>query len=199
MSQQGTPPPERIKGGRAERPVVWGIVALVGVGLVIGLMATLGATVVVRVLGLQEGDSASAADDSSAEASMYLPTPSPTKESKDASASSGSGNGKKSGGNQQQSQQKAKKAISLSAGQSSVSPMSQIDLVGKYSGGNGAVLQVQRKESGNWSDFPVSVTVNDGEFSTYVQTGRAGKNVFRMADTDSKKTSNVVTVTVGGN
>lgn len=193
MSQQDTRPPERIKGGRSERPVLWGIVALVGVGLVIGLMATLGATVVVRVLGLDGGDSATAAD-STAEASMYLPTPSPTKASASAGSSSNSpGTGQTS----KENKPKAQTAISLSAGQSSVSSMQRIDLVGDYKGGEGAVLQVQRKENGSWSDFPVSVTVNDGDFSTYVQTGRTGKNVFRMADTDSKKVSNSVTVKVG--
>jgi hypothetical protein len=60
------------------------------------------------------------------------------------------------------------------------------------------VLQVQRKEGGSWSDFPVSVTVSDGRFSTYVQTGRSGPNRFRVRDTDSKRVSNPVTVRVGG-
>lgn len=192
MSQQGTPP-ERIKGGRTERPIVWGLVALVGVGLVIGLMATLGATMAIRALGLGDGGSA-AADGSTAEASMYLPTPSPTESSPTAGGGSSGG-----GESSQAPKPKPKpKAISLSAGQSSVSPMSRIDLVGTFTGGEGAVLQVQRKENGQWSDFPVSVSVNGEEFSTYVQTGRTGKNVFRMADTDSKKVSNTVTVTVGG-
>jgi len=70
--------------------------------------------------------------------------------------------------------------ISLSAGQTSVSPMERIDLTGTYQGGEGAVLQVQRLEGGSWSDFPVTVSVSDASFATYVQTGQAGKVKLRV-------------------
>lgn len=184
---------------RPERPVLWGLVALVGVGLVIGLLATLGATVGLRAVGLTGGTQTTSSQSPDDGASMYLPTPSPTGKGRDGRQpliSAGpnkqpqkSGKGAKKKG--------AKKAISLSAGQESVSSMGRIDLVGTYKGGEGAVLDVQRKQDGSWSDFPVSATVSDGEFSTYVQTGRAGKNVFRVKDTDSSKVSNAVTVKVG--
>ncbi len=75
--------------------------------------------------------------------------------------------------------------------------MEQVDLTGIYPGGEGAVLQVQRFTSGSWSDFPVTVSVSDETFSTYVQTSQSGKNRFRVVDTDSGRTSNEVTVTVG--
>lgn len=202
MSQQVTPPtgpttePDRVRGADNERPIVWGVVAMVGVGLVIGLLAIVGALAMVQVLGLGGDDGASASDTPSDETSMYLPTPSPT-------GKAGSQNPLISPGPAAQPKGKkakaaAAQAITLSAGQTSVSSMARIDLVGKFPGGEGAVLQVQRKQGDQWSDFPVTATVNGGQFSTYIQTGRTGKNVFRMSDTDSDKVSNPVTVQIGG-
>ena len=90
--------------------------------------------------------------------------------------------------------------ITLSAGQTAVAPMGRIDLTGSYPTGEGAVLQVQRAAGpgdDSWVDFPVTVTVNGGQFSTYVQTGRSGPNRFRVIDTDSDAVSNEVTITIG--
>ena len=56
---------------------------------------------------------------------------------------------------------------------------------------------MQRFEGGSWSDFPVTVSVGNQTFATYVQTSQAGVNRFRVIDTDSGMTSNVVEVTVG--
>jgi hypothetical protein len=76
--------------------------------------------------------------------------------------------------------------------------MQQIDLTGVYPGGEGAILQVQRKLDGKWQDFlSVDAAVSGGQFSTYVQTGQLGVQKFRMRDTTSGKVSNVVSVTVG--
>jgi hypothetical protein len=86
--------------------------------------------------------------------------------------------------------------ISLSASPLQVAAMERIYLTGTYPGGEGASLQVQRKEGG-WSDFPVSASVSGGTFSTYVITGRTGVNKFRVVDTGSGKKSNPVTVRVG--
>ena len=91
----------------------------------------------------------------------------------------------------------ARDRISLSAGQQSVSPMQQIDLTGTYPGGEGAILQVQRFENGAWSDFPVTMSVSGGTFATYVQTSQVGPNQFRVIDTDTQVASNELTVTVG--
>ena len=68
---------------------------------------------------------------------------------------------------------------------------------GELRAGEGAILQVQRMESGAWSDFPVTMSVSGGTFATYVQTSRTGPNKFRVVDTDSDAVSNEVTVTVG--
>jgi len=78
-----------------------------------------------------------------------------------------------------------------------VTPMDQIDLTGVYPGGEGAILQVQRFTSGSWQAFPVTVSVSDETFATYVQTSQTGVNRFRVTDTDSGLTSNEVKVTIG--
>ena len=53
--------------------------------------------------------------------------------------------------------------------------MEQIDLTGVYPGGEGAILQVQRFEGGKWEDFPVTASVSNETFSTYVQTSQTGR------------------------
>jgi hypothetical protein len=77
--------------------------------------------------------------------------------------------------------------------------MGRIDLTGSYPTGEGAILQVQRATGpgDSWVDFPVTVTVSGGQFSTYVQTGRSGPNRFRVIDTDSAAVSNEVSVSIG--
>jgi hypothetical protein len=171
------------------RPVLTGLLALVGVALAIGVLGGLGMLVGVKALGIGGGDG-SGSDDAGASATLYLPKPSDTptaaasepatSESPDASSPA-----------------TPAEAISLSAGQESVSPMQQIDLTGTYPTGEGAILQVQRFENGAWSDFPVTMSVSGQTFATFVQTSRPGPNKFRVIDTDSQATSNEVTVTVG--
>ena len=195
MSDQVDQPSPYDDGERAERPVLWGLVALLGVGLVIGLLAAGGVTVAVKVLGLGGGEGQAAAGGSSDEQSMYLPTPSPTSSGGDGAGPLVSGAGKEP--SESGSASEGTQPINLTAGQDSVGAMEQIDLTGDYDGGEGAVLQVQRKESGSWSDFPVTVTVSGGQFATYVQTGQTGKNVFRVVDSNTGEASNPVTVQVG--
>jgi hypothetical protein len=55
---------------------------------------------------------------------------------------------------------------------------------------------VQRFEGGKWVDFGVQANVNVGTFETYVMTGRAGDNRFRVFDPETKTASNDVTITV---
>ena len=205
MSQKVLPPSsEHPRSDRAEpdrderrdRPVLWGLLALVGVGLAIGLFAALVATMAAGVLGLDGSERTSA--ESGDEASMYLPTPSASGRNANPGplvSVAPRGPGRASEG---ASDRGGKQPISLSAGQTQVSEMGRIDLVGSYPGGEGAVLQVQRKEGGSWSDFPVSVSVSGGQFSTYVQTGRVGRTEFRVVDTDTDAVSNTVTVQITG-
>jgi hypothetical protein len=179
---------------RTEHPVLAGLAALVGVALAVGLVLGLVALGATSVLGLDGG---SADRGSTSEASLYLPRPSRTE------APSGALITLDQQAEQSPKDREGKKArkpepppISLSAGQAAVSPMGRIDLTGTFSGGEGAVLQVQRF-SGGWQDFPVTASVSDSTFSTYVQSSQIGVNRFRVVDTDSGKTSNEVRVRVG--
>ena len=87
-------------------------------------------------------------------------------------------------------------AITLSSASTEVGPMAEIYLTGVYPGGEGAVVQVQRFESGKWVDFPVDASVSGETFSTYVQTARLGVNRFRVRDTSGPDVSNEVRVKV---
>ena len=171
------------------RPVLTGLIALVGVAVVIGLLGGLAVMVGVKATGI---DGASTATDESATPSTFnLPRPSDTgssiPEPEDVVEPSTG----------EETSEAPAEAISLSVTQQSVSPMQQIDLTGTYQAGEGAILQVQRLEGGTWSDFPVTMSVSGGTFATFVQTGKVGPNQFRVIDTDSQAISNEVTVTVG--
>ena len=72
----------------------------------------------------------------------------------------------------------------------------RINLSGRYRSGNGHTLQVQRFENG-WSDFPVTATVNGGQYATWVITSQTGKNRFRVVDTSTGRASRPVTVRIG--
>lgn len=175
-----------------DRPVLTGLVALVAVAAVVGLLFGLAALLGTKVLGLDDSVDASADATAGSETSMYLPEPEPTETTAGTPSPEAAPSGTPS-----ETESTPAEAISLSAGQQSVSPMQQIDLTGTYPQGEGAILQVQRFEGGAWSDFPVTVSVSNQTFATYVQTSQAGVNRFRVIDTDSDLTSNEVEVTVG--
>jgi hypothetical protein len=182
-----------------DHPVLSGLVALVAVGLVVGLIIGLAALVGTRMLGLDDEE---ASAQSTSGKSMYLPKPSKTQAADDplitlAPEPSESGGGKPKPSDKETSEKPQDKQISLSASQTQVAPMEQIDLTGVYPGGEGAILQVQRFTSGSWQDFPVTVSVSDETFSTYVQTSQGGVNRFRVVDTDTELESNEVRVTIG--
>ena len=185
-----------------KHPILAGLIALVSVTVAVGLVLGVVAMVGSHVFGVGGGGGSSSAGQT-----LYLPTPSPTptpdsplvtlmpstesaeptEEPSDTASASPS-----------ESPSARAKQITLSAGETSVAPMQQIDLTGVYPGGEGAILQVQRRLGGTWQDFlSVNVAVSGGQFSTYVQTGQLGVQKFRMRDTTSGKTSNVVSVTVG--
>jgi hypothetical protein len=173
-----------------DRPVLTGLVALALVSLVIGLLAGLAMLVGVKTLGLG-GDSGGGSGDAGSGSSLYLPKPTdtPTTSTPDETTESSP--------DTSESPETPAAAITLTAAQATVSPMQQIDLAGTYPTGEGAILQVQRLEGGEWSDFPVTASVSGQSFGTYVQTSRPGPNKFRVIDTDTQTTSNEVTVTVG--
>jgi len=91
---------------------------------------------------------------------------------------------------------KPDKSITLVATPETVSTYQPITLTGTFPGGAGQTLQVQRWEGGRWVDFPTSATVNGKTYETYVETGRSGKNKFRMKVSGGDKASNTVVVQV---
>jgi hypothetical protein len=195
--------PDREVLNDERHPVVAGLIALVGVGLAVGLIAGLAALVGVQVLGIGNAGASSQATDAQ---SLYLPKPKPTKGPSgplvtlpgDPSTKATDDAEKPKKKDKKPEKQEQDEEITLSVSATSVSQMEQIDLTGVYPGGEGAILQVQRFTGGKWTDFPVTVSVSDETFSTYVQTSQGGANRFRMVDTDTGKISNEVKVTVGG-
>jgi hypothetical protein len=179
---------------RKQHPIVAGITALVGVGLAIGLLAGGGTLVATRVMGL---GAETTATDSTARQSMYLPKPEKTTPT-ETSAPAPTLSAATEPTGPVRTTKTPETGISLQAGQTQVGPMGRIDLTGTYTGGEGAVLQVQRATGpgDSWVDFPVTATVSGGTFSTYVQTGRSGPNRFRVIDTDTDEVSNEVTVNI---
>ena len=185
------------------RPVLTGLVALVGVAVAVGLILGLVVLAGTKFLGLG-GNAASS--QAAARHSMYLPTPSKTASPSaplitlapgETESPTDSGPSSTPGQSKPSKTKSPKKQISLSAGETAVAPMQQIDLSGVYPGGEGAILQVQRLTNGTWQDFPVTTSVSNQTFTTYVQTSQAGVNKFRVVDTDTGKASNTVQVQIG--
>lgn len=185
---------------RDEHPVLFGLLALVGVGVVVGIIAGVVAIAGARVAGLD--GSGGTTGGGQEQASLYLPKPQPTRADDGPLITLDPGQRSPKNQDQQPSEDASsakpeEKGISLQVATNTVSPMDNIDLTGVYPGGEGAILQVQRFESGAWADFPVTVSVSDETFATYVQTGQSGVNRFRVVDTDSGQASNEVKVTIG--
>ena len=172
-------------------PVISGLAALVGVGVVVGLLVSGGALAASSMLGLSGGDESGTA---SSHQSMYLPKPSDTVQETDPQITLQPGEETPTGS--ETASEAPKFAISLSSASTDVGAMEEIYLTGVYPGGEGAVVQVQRFESGKWVDFPVDASVSGETFSTYVQTARTGVNRFRVRDTSGPDVSNEVRVTV---
>ncbi|WGY01436.1 MULTISPECIES: hypothetical protein [unclassified Nocardioides] len=201
MSDQQQPP--------AERPVVNGVVALVAVALGVGLVLALVALVGTKVLGLG-GDNGDSSARSTVHQSMYLPTPVETDEAtgplvtlhtqdtdEPAAGDSGAQVPEDEPTTELTSETPAAGQISLQALATTVASGERIYFSGVYPGGEGAILFVQRFENGDWADFPASVGVTNGTFSSYIFTGVSGVNRFRVVDRDSGTVSNEISVTVG--
>jgi hypothetical protein len=182
---------------KQERPVLSGLIALVAVAAVVGALLGFGALFGARVLGLSGAETTSS--DPTGGDSLYLPKPEPTRSGTGPLITLAPGESAATDGSRDPNETKKKPEpeISLSAGQTSVASFQQIDLTGAYPKGDGAILQVQRLEGGKWADFPVTMSVSGGTFSTYVQTSHTGTNVWRVIDTDTGTKSNTVKVKVG--
>jgi hypothetical protein len=176
--------------------VIAGVVAIAGVALVIGAILGGGGIVISKALGLGADGPGTHPHN---RATLYLPkptdpdtssspvisiSPNGTSTNLDVPTITPTGNG-------------AGNDITLTAGETSVGTMQNIDLSGTYPGGEGEVLQVQRQESGKWVNFlSINAVVTNGQFSTYVQTSRTGNVKWRVIDTDTQLASNAVTVSV---
>jgi hypothetical protein len=179
-----------------ERPVIAGLMALVGVAVVVGLIAAGAVVVGAHVAGFGGGHAAALGND--AGATMVVPKPEKTQPASGPSITLGTSPTSSSTGRTALLKiKKPKTRISLQAGETSVAPMGRIDLTGTYPGGEGAVLNVQKFSNGSWQDFySISATVTNGTFSTYIETGTPGMNRFRVIDSDTQLASNEVRVQI---
>ncbi|MET0999726.1 MAG: hypothetical protein ABWX73_13495 [Marmoricola sp.] len=156
----------------------------------IAVLIALGTTVMVRALGLDESDSPGpvGSDSSGGETkplpTTALPVPGQKTEKPDASESPSASPGDAAGD------------IELRISPLIARPMERVNFTGTYKGADNTELEVQRFESGRWSDFGVQATVRVGTFTTYIMTGRSGENRFRVFDPKAKKGSNVIMVTI---
>ncbi|GAA3677866.1 hypothetical protein GCM10022237_41600 [Nocardioides ginsengisoli] len=192
---------------RPERPVLNGLVALAAVALGVGLVLALVAIVGAKVLGIGGSDGGSAAD-ATVRQSLYLPTPTETDEgsgplitlhTQEPDSSDGAATTEPTDTPSSEATSESPKAgqISLQAVNTAVASGERIYISGIYPGGEGAILWVQRWQDGAWVDFPASVGVTNGTFSTYIFTGVSGVNRFRVIDRDNGTTSNDIRVQVG--
>lgn len=177
------------------RPLVAGIGVLLAVALVIGGLVAVVALGAVKMSGAGSSDGRPAA-----EPSLYVPDPSPTEDESDTGSSgspvsSSPASPSESPTTTAPKPKPPRQVISLSATPVEVSAMEEIYLSGTYPRAEGAQLQVQRFQ-GSWVDFPSSASVTGGTFTTYVRTGQAGVNKFRVIDRASGKASNPVSVRV---
>lgn len=181
-----------------EHPVAAGLIALVGVGVVVGLILGFVVFAGTKVLGLGDGAEESGAD---GHATMYLPTPVKTTASSDPQITLAPGVSPASSEPAAKSPSATKspeREITLSASVTETTSMQQFELTGLYPQGEGAILTVQRFEGGAWVDFPANGSVAGEQFQIPVQTSRPGVNRFRVVDSDSGLQSGEVRVTVTG-
>lgn len=174
-------------------PVLAGLVALTAVAVVVGIALGLAALTVTKLAGIGGGGAGSGATGG---ASMYLPDPESTSGPDDPEITLGPGESQRPSSTSESAKGPEERPIVLVAAPLRVGSFGRIDLTGDYPDGNGAILQVQRREGGRWVRFGVTTAVNGESFATYVQTSRSGRNLFRMIDSDTGRTSNTVTVDV---
>lgn len=180
-------------------PILAGLAALAGVAVVVGLVLGLVVVAGSSVLGLGgETDTGT----STSERSMYLPKPqkTPTETAPEYTLAPGqTGSGKPTSSSTPEATESAspRKQISLSASTTSAGPMEAFNLTGVYPGGEGAILQVQRFESGAWTDFNATGSVSGETFQIPIQTSLPGVNRFRVLDSDTELESNEIRITIG--
>jgi hypothetical protein len=176
---------------------------VVGIAAVIGLVVgglTAGAVYLTGLVPTEQDTSAPSLPDPGQENENELPSPSllPTKSpTPEASAAPSEGSTPKATTKPTKKRKpRPARPIRLLASSNTVSTMERVTLSGRYPGGNGTSLQVQRREGGSWVQFPTSASVEAGSFSTFVASGQSGPNAFRVLDPSTGRMSNVVVVRV---
>jgi hypothetical protein len=176
-----------------QRQVLVGLVVLVTVGAIVGG--------VVALVTIKAADLAGI-DDTAANTGIHRPRGGPAE-----SPSSGSSSSPTTGATTPDTsstqptgpagEQKPDRRFTLDASPRAVAASERIDLGGSCAAlPSGTILQVQRKEGGQWTDFPVTATCSDGRYSTYVLTGHTGPNRFRLLALGRPEVSNTVVVQV---
>lgn len=193
-----------------DRPVLNGLVALVAVALGVGLILGLVALVASSQLGLGDSDTGAASggqggetmsipaefestDDSGPRITLATEDPDEAEETETADDEAT----EEPSATETTSEAVESDEISLQAAATTVTAGERIYFSGVYPAGEGAILWVQRFENGAWADFPASVGVTNGTFSSYVFTGVSGVNRFRVIDRDTGTASNEISVRVG--
>jgi hypothetical protein len=186
---------------RPGRALTRALVAMVAVAVLVGASLGLALMAAARIGGLSgEGETTDSAQADSP-ASLYMPSYQPTEdtgEGWDLPGPVDSPSALPSGDGEGRSSSKPKpKGITLFVAPQQVSAGQRINFNGVYNGADGATLQVQRREGGSWSDFPVTASVRGGSFETWIMTSRTGATKFRVYDESAEKASNVVSVQIG--
>lgn len=187
--------PDRTDEGH---PIAAGLLALIGVGVAVGLVLGVVVLAGTKVLGVGGDDGGGG---STSERSMYLPQPQETPTDSGPEITLAPGESSAPASEEPTADptesEKPRKQITLSAAATSAGPMETFNLTGVYPGGEGAILQVQRFENGTWVDFNATGSVSDETFQIPIQTSQPGPNRFRVIDTDGGMESNEVRVTIG--
>ena len=188
-------------GDTRDRPVITGLVALVGVAVVVGLLTGLAALVGTRIVGL--GGESDSVGGRAARGAVAVPArPGPHRGGGRAPRHAGghpepAGRGGGAPPTSPRSRSR-RRPINLAAGATAVSGEEQLYLSGTYPGGEGSILDIEYKINDQpWREFNLDVNVSGQTFATYVYTSNAGTIKWRMWDKSRNKRSNEVTVKHG--
>jgi hypothetical protein len=81
----------------------------------------------------------------------------------------------------------------------SAKPFQIVRIRGRYYGGAGTFLRVQRWEGGIWLDFPIPTKTDEsGRFTAHVEVGQRGRYTLRVLDPDSGVASEPFELVVAG-
>jgi len=175
----------------------WPRLLLIGLGSLVAVSLLVGGVMSVVALGAADVVGIGNSDEPSSEPSLYIPPSSPSSTPSDSPGPAVASPDEQASGTSGPDRRKKHRGrrLTLHARPSTVDPFERINLTGRYRGGNGASLQVQRFEHG-WSDFPTVTTVHGRRFATYVMSGHTGRNRFRVVDEATGRHSNAVSVTI---